>query len=263
MIIKNKNQSGLNFTEFQKQRVIKERFGSIDSLNIIEELKRTSKERLMRTIEEEGSKFYLPTKTVLDLSSRVKIDLNTFDYTFLDTISEKKITFLLGDRFYRWTKTEGKINVLAVEQKEIPNHISHLYPQGVTHDIAYVFFSFDTKIGGLSFPNNAAEPFSEQTALEFLKLLVFTELSPIETKSIFPNQSTGTRRAGKYTNESNSKVIIVDSTWNLNIVITGAFIVSGFFRMQQYGENNSKRKLIWVSSFKKNGYTRGAKKINH
>jgi len=263
MIIRNQNQAGLNFTEFQKQRVIKERCSSIDSLNIDENLKRTSKERLMQTIDGSDSKFYLLTKTVLDLASRVKIDLNTFDYKFLDTINENKITFLLGDRFYRWTKTEGKINVLAVHQQEIPSHITHLYPEGITHDIAYVFFSFDTRYGALSFPNNSAQPFSEETALEFLQLLVFTELSPIETKSIFPNQSTGTRRAGKYTNDSNSKVIIVDSTWNLNIVITGAFIVSGFFRMQQHGENNSKRKLIWVSSFKKNGYTRGAKKINH
>jgi hypothetical protein len=263
MIIKNKNQAGLNFTEFQKQRLIKERFGSIDSLNIDENLKRTSKDRLMKTIEADGSKFYLLTKTVLDLASRVKIDLNNFDYKFLDTITENKITFLLGDRFYRWTKTEGKINVLCVEQQEIPDYMKGAYPIGTTHDISYVFFSFDTHYGALSFPNNAVKPFSEETALEFLQLLVFTELSPIETKSIFPNQSTGTRRAGKYTNDSNSKVIIVDSTWNLNIVITGAFIVSGFFRMQPFGENNSKRKLIWISSFKKNGYTRGAKKINH
>lgn len=260
MIINKEKQAGLNFNEFNKQRVLKERYDSIDSLQLDSSIKSDAKDRILHTISEEGTKFYLPTKTVMDLSSRVKVDIDTFDYKFLDTISEKKITFLLGDKFYRWTKTSEKINVFAACQVPIPEYLKKFYPQGVTHDISYVFFSFDMKHGALSLPPNIVSPFSTETVLEFLRLLIFTELSPIESKTINCNQSIGTRRAGKYKNESKTPVIVVDSTWNLNIVVTGEFIVSGFFRMQPCGKNWSKRELIWVSSFKKNGYTKGAKK---
>lgn len=263
MVIKKEKEAGLNFSDFNMQRVIKERCGQIDATNISEEFKKDSKDRIINTVNNEGSKFYLPSKTVIDLSSRIKVDINDFDYKFLDTISEKKITFLLGDMFYRWTKTEGKINVLAANQMEIPLKYKHIYPIGTTHDIAYVFFSFDTKRGALSFPANVVSPFSEETVLTFLRLLIFTELTPIETRTLFPNQSTGTRRAGKYTNSSKSNVILVDSNWNTKIIITQAFLVSGHFRLQKYGVNNSKIKPIWINAFGKDGYTRGANKTNN
>lgn len=263
MRIKKEKQAGLNFSEFNKQRIIKERCGQIDAANISQEIKDDSKQRILKTVDGEGTKFYLPSKTVLDLSTRVKVDIDKFDYKFLDSVKDKKITFLLGDKFYRWTKTEGKINVLAAFQQEIPAEYKRYYPVGVTHDISYVFFSFDTKHGVLSFPLNVAPPFSEETVLEFLRLLIFTELSPIETRILAPNQSYGTRRAGKYMNDSNDHIIIVDSTWNTNIVITQAFLVSGHFRMQACGKNWSERELIWIQSFGKDGYKRGAKKDNY
>ena len=263
MVIKKEKQAGLNFSEFSKQRIIKERCGQIDAANISQELKDDSTQRILKTVDSEGSKFYLPSKTVLDLSTRVKVDIDKFDYKFLDSVKDKKITFLLGDKFYRWTKTEGRINVLAAYQQAIPPDYRKYYPANVTHDIAYVFFSFDTKHGALSFPINVVPPFSDETVLEFLRLLIFTELSPIETRVLAPNQSFGTRRAGKYLNQSTNNIIVVDSTWNTNIVVTQAFLVSGHFRTQACGKNWSERELIWIQSFGKDGYSRGAKKDNH
>lgn len=263
MKIQKEKQAGLNFNEFNKQRIIRERFSQIDAVQgLSDELRNDSKSRIEKTISEEGSLFYLPSKTVMDLSSRVKVDINAFDYKFFNSIKDKKITFLLGDKFYRWTKTPNKINVLAVYQQAIPEHMKKFYPSGVTHDMAYVFFAFDTQHGVLSFPPNPAHPFSEETVLEFVRLLIFTELSPIETKVLSPNQSIGTRRAGKYRNESNRNVIIVDSTWNTHIEINEAFLVSGHFRMQACGKNWSERELIWVSGFQKKGYHRKPKGDN-
>jgi hypothetical protein len=51
----------------------------------------------------------------------------------------------------------------------------------------------------------------------------------------------------------------LDSTWFTTIVRSEGFKVGGHFRMQPFGKNLSDRKLIWISPFDKNGYTRKAK----
>jgi hypothetical protein len=169
MIINKQKQTGLNFGEFQKNRIIKERHASIDAAPISEEVKNDAKDRILQTVSEEGSLLYLLTKSVIALSERVKIDLDTFDYKYLSMLPERKVTFLLGDKFFRWCKTGNKINVCAVFQQALSQEAIKYYPKGVTHDVAYVFFSFDTEIGGVSFPPNPHPPFSVDTALEFLR----------------------------------------------------------------------------------------------
>lgn len=263
MIINKQKQAGLNFGEFQKNRIIKERYSGIDAAPISVEAKEDAKNRILQTVSDEGSMLYLLTQSVVVLADRVKIDLDKFDFKYLSKLPERKVTFLLGNKFFRWYKTPNKINVVAVFQQEIAKEALKYYPQGVTHDVAYVFFSFDTEIGAISFPPNPHPPFNFETAVEFLKLLVFTEFSPIENKVLFPNQKIGTRREGNYKNESNNKVIIVDSTWNTNIILTKEFLVSGHFRWQKFGKNFSQVKLTWISTFKKDGYHKGAKKLNN
>lgn len=263
MKINKQKQAGLNFNEAVQKKLIQDRCASIDALSIDSIHKMEAKKRVIDTFTSSDSLFYLPTKTVLDLSSRVKIDIHSFDYTFLGRIVDgKKVTFLLGDIFYRWYKTSDKLNVVAVHQKEITDDIKNLYPNGTT-DTSYVFFSFDITHGVISFPISVVKPFSIENAHQFIQLLIFTELSPIETKCLNPKQSFGTRRNGKYLNESDRKVIVVDSTWNLNIIITGKFLVSGHFRIQKHGTNFSEQKLIWINSFQKDGYKRFAKKTSN
>lgn len=63
----------------------------------------------------------------------------------------------------------------------------------------------------------------------------------------------------KYVNETNHNIEILDSTWFTTIVRSEAFKVGGHFRMQPCGKDLAERKLIWISPFEKNGYTKKAK----
>jgi hypothetical protein len=63
-----------------------------------------------------------------------------------------------------------------------------------------------------------------------------------------------------YINNTNKNVKIYDSRWIRSIVMSESFNVRGHFRLQPHGEGRSKRKLIWVDEFEKQGYTRRAGK---
>lgn len=152
----NKKQSGLNFNKWHEERILKERISSVLQSNCIDKEKETSIQRLRRLVPQDGTLFYLPTKSVVDLSERIKINPHKFDFKFLSNVAEKKITFLLGDIFMRWNKTGNKINVLSGYIVEIPQHLKQFYPQYITHDISYIIFSFDTNIGAISFSDKMA-----------------------------------------------------------------------------------------------------------
>lgn len=90
--------------------------------------------------------------------------------------------------------------------------------------------------------------------------LLFLRFAEVETKIVGP--ATG-RRAHvnhcKYLNESNLNVQVVDSRWFTTLIRSEAFAVGGHFRLQPHGEGNKQRKLIWISDYQKQGYTRQAK----
>lgn len=94
---------------------------------------------------------------------------------------------------------------------------------------------------------------------QFLQLLIFTELAPLQTVVLKPNQSTGRFGFFKTRNESTQDIVIVDSTWNKTIVVVGKFAVRGHFRLQPCGKDRLERELIFINEFKKNGYVRQAK----
>lgn len=98
-----------------------------------------------------------------------------------------------------------------------------------------------------------------------ISFIVFKKYCDIETKVVEGNRKLKTSD-GKYVNETNKNVTILDCTWFTTLVRTGAFSVGdetgGFLRWQPWGPNNSQRKLIWVSPFEKDGYTRKAKVLN-
>lgn len=66
------------------------------------------------------------------------------------------------------------------------------------------------------------------------------------------------RLAGVRKNEL--KIIQVDSFYDKNIKVINPFAVSGHFRNQPYGENRLQKKLIYIDSFMKTGYTRESTK---
>lgn len=86
----------------------------------------------------------------------------------------------------------------------------------------------------------------------------FMKYVEVESKVISANKKD--HHIGvKYLNETNHKIEILDSTYFTTISRTEGFGVSGHFRFQPFGPHLSDRKLIWISAFKKTGYTRKAK----
>lgn len=64
-----------------------------------------------------------------------------------------------------------------------------------------------------------------------------------------------------YKNLNKCSVTILDSTWYTSITRTEGFMVRGHLRMQPCGPNMSERKLIYIDSFEKHGYTRKARML--
>jgi hypothetical protein len=96
-----------------------------------------------------------------------------------------------------------------------------------------------------------------------ISFIVFKKYCDVETNTVEGNRKLKTPSGVKYVNETNKNITILDCTWFTTLVRTGAFSVGddtgGFLRWQPWGPNNAQRKLIWVSPFEKEGYTRKAK----
>ena len=88
----------------------------------------------------------------------------------------------------------------------------------------------------------------------------FLQYAEVETKVI--NAQKKDHHIGfKYLNETNKNVEILDSTYFTTISRTEGFGVRGHFRFQAYGPGLQQKKLIWISAFQKEGYTKRAKII--
>ena len=107
---------------------------------------------------------------------------------------------------------------------------------------------------------------NEATVNMVLGLILFTKYCEVETKLIPAGKET-THRLQRYVNHTTQPIEILDATWFTTLVRSGAFTVGedtgGFFRWQAVGTERSERKLIWVSPYKKQGYTRKAKVLAH
>lgn len=89
----------------------------------------------------------------------------------------------------------------------------------------------------------------------------FLQFAELEVKELKPSRQIYEGVNCLYNNKTKSDIQIIDSTWFTTLVKSDEFKVRGHFRLQPCGEGMAKRKLIWVSEFKKSGYTREAKKI--
>jgi hypothetical protein len=88
---------------------------------------------------------------------------------------------------------------------------------------------------------------------------------PVE-KMIVPPGKKAFHTNQKYVNETKSPIEVLDATWFTTFIRSEEFAVGaatgGFFRLQPCGKDNKDRKLIWISPFKKFGYTRKAKVLS-
>ena len=97
-----------------------------------------------------------------------------------------------------------------------------------------------------------------------LSYLIFKEYAPIETLIVNREKTRkGVLNKEKYLNEFNHNVTVIDSNWFTNIIRNKGFGVRGHFGLRAYGEGRKKRKLVWIESYKKNGYVKKAKKNLH
>jgi len=272
-------QMGLNFPVWYQKQIILERTNEMMAKEGSYELKKKAIEEISEVISDTNNKFYLFTDAAYQIAQRLKFDEDKFDANFLSVIPNgKKVTYLMGDTFYRWYKSEKKIMVFGCNQKKLTDDLKDFYEtRGIAPDIEefknrkatpefdvrWYFFSIHLEEDAYSLPPNPLAPFTNDTWIEFIKMIIFTELSELETVMLEPNQKSGTRKTERYFNESKSRVVIVDSAWSKKLIKSDGFLVSGHSRMQPVGEGSRYRKLIWIDTFEKEGYTREAKMLNH
>lgn len=173
---------------------------------------------------------YLMTQPALNISSRIKIDEGRFDVRFLSKIPDKKITFML-DRHLMIRYRKSGNNIFAVRIN------TELTPEGREH-LTYLSFKINIDNEHIDYMGNPDAPLTDPKFIQFLQLLIFTELSELETVVLKPKEKThGTRRDGKYVNESSQTVVIVDSTWNKTVIREDGFSVRGHLRLQACGKD--------------------------
>lgn len=93
---------------------------------------------------------------------------------------------------------------------------------------------------------------------DIFSLILFLKYCELEIKEVKGN-SKANHIGTKYVNETKNNIQILDSTWFTTIVKSEGFHVRGHFRFQPCGQGMKDRKLIWISDFDKEGYTRQAK----
>lgn len=90
---------------------------------------------------------------------------------------------------------------------------------------------------------------------------LFKKYCDIETKVIDPKNRRAIISGKKYVNETDKRISILDCTWFTNLVVSGAFEVSGHLHWYWTGPNRSIKRLRYVHTYEKEGYTRKAKAL--
>ncbi len=269
MKINKDKEMGLNFPAwFQKQVIIERGDEIIGNKEVSDIEKKKSITEIAEVISDNNNKFYLFTDAANQIAQRLKFDATKFEANFLSVIPNgKKVTYLMGDYFYRWIKYEDRILAFGCHQKKLAPDMVQFYKEtynkNMEYDVKWYFCAINLQDNTYSVPPKAVAPFTDDTWVQFVKMLIFTELSELETVILEPNQKIGTKKTQRYFNESPSRIVIVDSAWSKTLIKADGFLVAGHPRLQPYGEGNKYRKYIWIDTYTKEGYTREAKMLKH
>lgn len=256
MKLNEKNQLGLNFNEAMRKEFYRLQDENYFS-KLPEELTKPYKEQWLHILSDEKNKNLLFTQSAMDIIDKIKID--KFEASILKVKKDKKLTFLIDENvFYRVNLRQDEIHILHISKKNMPlinNNISAYY----SYDSFKIMPLLDTVV----YPNNPENYLSDIIFTKVLKMLIFTEYSEVTETLVKPNTKVGTRKEGRYFNESKKDFVLVDSTWNKEIVRNESFGVNGHFRLQRCGKNFEDRRLIYIREFTKKGYIRKPKKDNN
>lgn len=198
-----------------------------------------------------GVRRLLFSEKVIEQFSKVKVDAN-FDYRLLQSLPNRKDTYITGKtKCVRYMK-EGNL---------ITGIIFDIRKKFEEDFLVWTGFGIDCITGQLHY---ASEEMKQDDFAffvnEFLKPLIYTELSAVETRVIENNTSYGTKKNGKVRNESGIRITLVDTSWNVESIRITGFMVNGHYRLQRCGKNWSGVILKWIEAFEKKGYVRKAKK---
>lgn len=164
-------------------------------------------------------------------------------------------------------KTNDVCHVLEINKYEVWNHarlmnsdsddlVKHLKlvsVRGFTNKEIY-----DTK---LEFIDSSNSVYSVGKLIG----LLFYQFADVEILTLNAQKKRGHLNNCKYVSETNTEIQIVDSTWFTTLVHSEAFKVRGHFALRAHGEGRTQRRLVWISDYQKDGYTRtaGIEKYNN
>lgn len=183
------------------------------------------------------SKFYAIANTVSDVIKGIKIGEN-FNISIFDKFPIGVYTYLLGkDKFLKFSVTDGYIFGFVLSEN--------------SETFLFIIDMVENQL--------ICEPKNKPDLNEVLQLLIFVELGEIEIVELLPGRNNNAKkRSDKITNTSRQNITVIDSKWNTVSIRTEGFSVSGHLRLQNYKDS---KKLIWINSFQKEGYTRNRNKM--
>lgn len=220
-------------------------------------------EEELESLLKSDSKFLLIKDSAKQEAEKIKINHN-FNLKFLSNSSNENITYITSENdFFRYYKV-GKIifgcYIRRHDEDYIEYHFFKLNTETNTIDVGEGAMDFDISPYFLGETSSGDVGFQTKY-VRFIQLVVWTQLSELEYVVVKPKGRIGTRKNGKIANDSQTSIVVVDSSWNKVIIRTEGFSVSGHFRLQPCGKNRSKLKLVYVKPHQKSGYVRGAKRI--
>ncbi len=119
----------------------------------------------------------------------------------------------------------------------------------------------DDTVTGMCASNENSQDDINNFAAQTLAIYYFINECEIEEVIVPAGEKHG--KAGStqnLLNETKEDVTILDCKWFTDIIRDTPFLVNGHFRWQPVGPGRTKRKLIWISEFQKDGYHLHAKK---
>ncbi len=221
---------------------------------------------------ERGQEFVL-TKTAVEICSRIKIDIDNFDYTMLKNVVRPMATIHWSRglskgthcAFMRYFTKNNKINCLFMAEltgfnAEDPELADLLpgYPQDYLRGnrlIFYCSFGLYINTGQIVVEKES----QKQLFIEFMQLMSYIELSDTEHIVLKPKKKYRGPNKTRFINLTNNDFYLVDASWNTYIHV-GEFNVRGHFRWQPCGRDHQSVKLVFINEFKKSGYHRRPKK---
>jgi hypothetical protein len=147
---------------------------------------------------------------------------------------------------------EGKTLIIIPIHDERITQATHQY-ELISHNEIY----------GWEYSNREGRAWYGKIHDYVMSFILFYNFTETETHIVHGKETGMSRRLKlndeKFLNETLNNVEIIDITYFTKLIRTGEFSVSGHFRVQHFGVGNNNAKIVFIESYKKSGYTRGAK----